>query len=79
MAIRNNYFIPFPFVCMKNNYLKIFFLTAFLSVSFFLNSCTKVTTATVLIPTLNTINAIIDVTSTTAQSGRHNFPTKATG
>ena len=56
---------------MKTPQLRIYFLSAFfLPIIFFGVSCTKVSTTTVVtVPVLSTPSIIVNVTSTTAQSG----------
>ncbi|MDF2434108.1 MAG: hypothetical protein JWP44_3739 [Mucilaginibacter sp.] len=66
-------FTPYCFICMKNPLFRIFFLPAFfLTVLILINSCKKSSTATsssVTVPVVITNGTIINVTSTTAQSG----------
>ncbi|MDB5005757.1 MAG: repeat-containing protein [Mucilaginibacter sp.] len=65
-------FTSYCFICMKNPLYRILFLPAFfLSVLILVNGCKKssTTTSSVTIPTVITDGTIINVTSTTAQSG----------
>lgn len=63
--------MSFIVLLMKNPYLKILSLSAFLFVFIFISSCKKSssTTSGVTVPVVSTTGTIIDVTSTSAQSG----------